>query len=131
MPRQLSPQQFVAVSSLPAAERYSHFVKRVADTEEVWGLRGCEGWVGVGDDQGNEGIPFWPHPEYATACASGAWAGNEAASVDVHDFVDTWLVNMEAQGVGVAIFPTPGLKGYLVSASQLRADIQAELGRIE
>ena len=104
-----------------------HFVKRIADTESVWGLRDEAGRVGVCDDHGNQGIPFWPHSEYATACATGEWTGYEAKALGVREFIDTWLPKLDQQGVAVAVFPTFDLSGVFVPALQLKAAIEDEL----
>ncbi len=40
-----------AVLALPREERYAHFVKRVADTEQVWGLYN-NGWASAATDDG-------------------------------------------------------------------------------
>ncbi len=39
----INPEQVEAVLKLPAKERYGHFIKRVADFEEAWGLRCAAG----------------------------------------------------------------------------------------
>lgn len=128
---ELSPQQFAAVSELDGPERYTHFVSRVADWQTVWGLRSEEGWVMVADDCGNSALPFWPHPEYAAICATGEWAGNVPTPVSIHDFVEQWLPKMSADGVAVAVFPTPALRGVIVLAQLLEANIRNELSQIE
>ena len=127
----LPPQQFEAVSALPGPARYKHFVSRVADWQYVWGLRNESGWVAAGDDIGNSGFPVWPHPDYATACASGEWGGNVPTPIEVHEFIDNWLPNMADKGVLVAVFPTPLLRGVMVTAVQLQDHIHAELSQIE
>jgi hypothetical protein len=40
----LHPKQIEAVVALPGSERYSHFIKQVADSREVWGLF-KDGWA--------------------------------------------------------------------------------------
>lgn len=127
----LKSQQFESVSSLPGAERYAHFVKRVADFSLLWGLRGDSGWVSVADDEGKSGIPFWPHPQYAQACAHGEWAGNSPEPIEVHEFVEEWVPSMAADDVSIAVFPTPAMKGVFVAAEFLARDLRNELSRIE
>jgi hypothetical protein len=127
----LTEKEFDAISCLDGPDRYSHFVKRVSDWQRVWGLKNESGWVTAGDDNGNNGIPFWPHPDYASACATGEWSGNHPASIEVHEFVDSWLPNMEKDGVQVTVFPTASLKGVMVHAAQLQADLSEELEQYE
>lgn len=127
----LTRQQFQAVSALPSLQRYRHFIGRVSDWQLVWGLRNEGGWVTASDSNGNSVAPFWPHPDYAIACAVGEWAGNSPASIDVHHFLSRWLPGMEKDGMLAAVFPTPTMQGIVVSPRQLQRDIEEELSCLE
>jgi hypothetical protein len=127
----LTKTEFEAICALEGPQRYEHFIKRVADWESVWGLRDEEGWVAAGDDEGNSGFPVWPHPDFAAACAIEEWADNQPAPIDVHEFVEDWLPNMAEENVTIAVFPTPALRGVMVSASELQEHLLAELSNYE
>jgi hypothetical protein len=130
-PYVLSLEQFAAVSALPGPQRYKHFVSRVADWQAVWGLRNKDGWVSAGDDSGKPVLPFWPHPDYATACATGEWADTSPSSIEIHEFIENWLPSMSAVSVLVAVFPTTTLRDVTVPARQLEDQIRDELSQIE
>jgi hypothetical protein len=123
--------EFDAVLHLGADERFAHFLKRVADWETVWGLRDDAGWVAAADSHGNSSFPVWPHPRYALACADNEWAGNAPAAIDVHEFVEEWLPAMASDAVSLAVFPTPGLRGVIVSAGELAAALRQALAEYE
>ena len=125
----LSPQQVDAVLRLDGPERYRHFIKQVADRDEVWGLYD-DGWAMAGTDSGEQVLPFWPAPEYATACAAGAWDGYTPRRLTLDEFFDL-LDNLEDDGVLPGVFATPGDKGVTPSHEQLRADLDAELEQYE
>ncbi|HZW14029.1 MAG TPA: DUF2750 domain-containing protein [Noviherbaspirillum sp.] len=127
----LTEKEFDSVTQLDGPARFKHFVSRVADWQKVWGLRSDSGWVSVGYDDGNSGFPVWPHPQYAAACATGEWAENRPASIDVHEFVESWLLNMTDDGVKVAVFPTPKMRGVFVEARGLQRMLQDELEQYE
>jgi hypothetical protein len=55
----LTSKEFEAVIKLPANIRYEYLIKKVADSEEVWGLYD-DGWAMSSDDKGRLLIPFWP-----------------------------------------------------------------------
>ena len=131
MSYKINDQEFAAVSRLPAKERYGHFIKRVADWQEVWGLRDDEGWVAVGDDEGRSCFPVWPHPRYAEALATGDWSIYRAAAIPLGEWLDDWLPGMEEDDVHVAVFPTPSLQGVVVSCAELRAHLEHELALYE
>jgi hypothetical protein len=123
----INAEQFEAVLKLPAKERYGHFVKRVADFEEAWGLYAPGGWATAGDEYETLHFPLWPHPEYAQACASGFWADSEPKPIPLHDLLNRLLPNLQREGTLVAVFPTPGGKGVPIPAGELAQHLEAEL----
>jgi hypothetical protein len=126
----VSEKEFEVVSRLPSEKRYSYFIKRVADSGQVWGLWN-DGWaMGVTDD-GKATLPLWPAAIYAESCAKEEWAPYSAKAMDVHDFIDGFLPRLIKDGVRVAIFDTPFEESILVSDDELIADLKEELEKIE
>ena len=97
----------------------------------MWGLRDETGWVAVADSEGHSSFPVWPHPRYAAACADHEWAGNAPAAIDVRELVEQWLPAMASDNVSLAVFPTPGLRGVIVSAAELAAVLRRALAEYE
>src|SRR5579884_1598964 len=126
MTRKLTDKEFAAVSALPGPKRYSHFVKQVADWEQVWSLRNVDGWVTSEDDNGRRTLPVWPHPRYAEACASNEWSGTAPASIVLTDWIEKWLPGMRADGLHVAVFPVSPEKSVVVSPDRLLHDLEIE-----
>ncbi|MDB4983053.1 MAG: hypothetical protein JWM82_3805 [Myxococcales bacterium] len=111
--------------------RYAHFISQVADWEYVWGLRGPDGWVTIADATEVPMFPVWPHEPYAKLLAAGLWANATPTSIEVHEWTMSFLPGLIEEGMKVAVFPTPAGKGVVVDASRLKADIEAELARLE
>ena len=130
-PYELSQQEHDAVTALAGPLRYQHFIGRSCDTQVLFSLRTDEGWVSACDDDGAEGLPLWPHPAYAMACATGEWEGSTPVEIDVYDFADDWLAGMAAGGVNAIMFPTAAMHGVLVAPAQLAADLKLELSRYD
>jgi hypothetical protein len=65
------------------------------------------------------------------ACANHEWAGNAPASIDVHEFVEESLPAMASDHVLLAGFPFPGLRGGIVSATELAALLRQALTACE
>jgi hypothetical protein len=66
----ISEKKRAAVLALPAPQRYSHFIKVVADQNCIWALyQGGWALMGTGDDI--EVFPVWPAQEYAALCVTG------------------------------------------------------------
>jgi hypothetical protein len=127
----LKSEELEALLKLPAPERYAYFVKRCADWEEVWCLRDDRGWVTAEDDQGRMLVPGWPHAEYARACAIDAWEGSEPVLIELDDWVEGWLSDLEIKGHMVSVFPLPAGSGVAVAPSRLRRDLEAEISLYE
>jgi hypothetical protein len=126
MAKRVNDREFAAVTALPAADRYSHFIRQVADWEEIWSLRNPGGWVLAGDDGGTQLVPVWPHARYAAACAVaawGSWEGAQPAAIPLDRWLDTWSPGLARDGRQVAVFPTPDGHGIPVSAERLRDDL--------
>jgi hypothetical protein len=76
----LSQPEIDAVSALPRDQRAKHFVKRVVDSQEVWGIQD-DGWVLAGTDRGSEVFQVWPFEEYASRCCVDEWASCTPTSI--------------------------------------------------
>jgi len=133
MPKEISDAEFRGVTALTGPERYSHFIRQVADFQNVWSLRTPAGWVSMGDDAGARSIPVWPHRRYAEAFATGDWSDAEAAPIEMADWMECWLPGMASDGVQVTVFPvvTQKIQGVMVPAQQLQRDLELELEQYE
>ena len=120
--KQIHDKEFAALTRMSASDRYSVFLDRVADWEEVWSLRSANGWCLVADASGVEVVPLWPQERFAIACAADD-GEEKAASISLEDLLDKWLPGMLKDGRQVAVFPVPGGDGTIVSPSRLRADL--------
>jgi hypothetical protein len=128
--KQIHDKEFAALTSMSAPDRYSVFIDRVADWEEVWSLRSASGWCLMVDDSGVEMIPVWPHERFATAFASNN-GQEQAAPIALHDWLDKWLPGMLKDGRQIAVFPVPSGHGIVVSPTRLMADLLAQCEGLE
>ncbi|MES2442999.1 MAG: DUF2750 domain-containing protein [Pseudomonadota bacterium] len=121
-----SEREIAAVLKLDAAARYDHFIKKVADTETLWGLW-RDGWALSADDEAGELLPVWPHRRYASLCATDEWTEFEARAIELDRWMGRWLPGLAAERKRVAVFPTPESKGPVVDPTRLEADLRSEL----
>ena len=131
MPRVINEKQFEHVSALPAPERYSHFIRQVADWQEVWSLRGDDGWVLLGDSEGREYFPVWPHARYAEAFATDSFAGTAPTAIPLDDWLERCLPGITSDGRAIAVFPVAPCRGVTVAPAQLQTDLERELQHYE
>lgn len=117
--------------SLSPERRYLHFVRRVADMEELWALRSPEGWVVAGSPGPIEAIPVWPHAQYAADCAREQWIGSVPASITLGDWLGKWTPGLIRDSRLVAVFPSVENEGVIVSPARLQQDLETELQNYE
>ena len=121
----VSPKQMEAVLALPGIKRFEHFIKVIADWQEVWGLY-QDGWALAAAD-GTTVFPLWPAKEYAQVCAANEWAGYEPRSISLSDLTEILLPKLKLDGVLPGVFFTPTSKGVTPSVDELKSALEAEL----
>ena len=119
--------EFTSVLGLPAPRRYEYFVKRAASHGQLWGLRGDWGWVIAEDDERNQHFPVWPHQRFAQAVATEQWSDGVPDAIDIDEWVEGWLPDLDRDGLRVAVFQTPDDQGVTVSPQRLKSDLDAAL----
>lgn len=122
----LSSKQIAAVIALQGKARYEHFIKVVADWQEVWGLY-QNGWALAGADDGTTVFPLWPAREYAQLCAEGEWVGYEPRAIPLNELMDELLPKLKTDGLLPGVFYTPANKGVTPSVDEFKSAIEAEL----
>jgi hypothetical protein len=127
---EMHKKEFESVSSLPAGKRYSYFIKKVADFEEIWSLWSEGGWA-LASDNGHQLVPIWPHEQFALSCASKGWAGYEPKKIELTVWMSRWISGLIRDQRSVVVFPTIFEKGIVVSPERLREDLEAEISLYE
>ncbi len=126
----LSANQIESVLFLSGEERYKHFVKRVADTELVWGLFN-DGWALAATDDGRHVFPMWPARQYAVVCAIEEWQGYKPREFSVEELVNELFPRFMTDGTLPGIFYTPKDKGVTPPLDLLAQDISDELQKYD
>lgn len=115
----------------PGEKRYEYFVKKVADSEEVFGLADDEGWAMLGDDEDADIIPLFPYAEFAEAFRQAAdFQEFKVESIDLNELLE-WLDDMENDGMLVAVLPNTQFNGAVVEPSHLKKDLLQELEKYD
>lgn len=129
--KKLGQTQINAVVTLPGPKRYAHFIKRVADEKRVWGLY-SDGWALAGLNETEQTVfPVWPAKDYAELCIVGDWQGYEPRSIDLYEFMEDFIPDLEKQGILPCIFYLSNNQGVTPSIAQLLDDLNTELNRYE
>jgi hypothetical protein len=122
----VNPKQMEAVLALPGVKRFEHFIKVIADWQEVWGLY-QDGWALAAADDGTPVFPLWPAKEYAQVCAVNEWKGYEPRSIGLSDFREVLLPKLKLDGVLPGVSFTPTSKGVTPSVDELKLALETEL----
>ena len=125
----MHPEKLRQVIQLPAQQRYGYFVRKVADTQAVWGL--CQAGWATAQAGGTVAIPFWPEADFAQACASGDWAGYQPRAIALGDFLNKWLPGMASNGQLASVFPVSQGSASIVAPADLLSDLRDETRQYE
>ena len=126
----VSPQKLVAVTALPAAQRYLHFIKEIAASGAVCGLCRGDRWVMTTTEDEIAVFLLWP----AGKCAQEfrdmsanyvytAWYQYEPRFIELKDFTQNLLPLLKEQDILPGIFFTPFENGITPSVDELLSDI--------
>jgi hypothetical protein len=122
----ITAREMEAVLALPGEKRYEYFIKRIADTETIWGLY-RDGWALAANDKGAQVFPMWPAREYAALCAVDEWEGYEPRDFSIEDLMDELIPRFRTDGTLPGIFYTPKDKGVTPPIEVFERDILEEL----
>ncbi|MBB5368806.1 MULTISPECIES: DUF2750 domain-containing protein [unclassified Janthinobacterium] len=121
----MHPEKIRQVTQLPVQQRYAYCVRKVADTQEVWGLYDA-GWA-TAEAGGKVSIPFWPEAAFAQACATGDWEHFQPCAIALDDFLNKWLPGMASNDQLASVFPVPHGSASIAAPADLLADLRDEV----
>ena len=129
MTYRLSQEQFDRAWTLPGEQRYQYFLSEIGDFQEVWTLKGPGGFVLFATHEIAQCrcLPFWPHPDHASALAVDVWADCAPERIDLKSFVVSWLPGMKRDNLKVAVFPTPLGTSIIVEPEMLMEELNGRL----
>jgi hypothetical protein len=126
----MHPDKLKNVLNLSPQNRYGYFIRKVADTEQVWLLQEDGKYVTLGDREEQVTIPVFPEREFADLLSTDDWQGCVAIAMEVHDFID-WLEQLEEEGIQISGFPMHDLNAVVVNAEEMKNHLLYELQQYE
>jgi hypothetical protein len=72
------------------------FVRRVLETQIVWGLRSIDGWANCPSNHNHDVdvLLFWSDEPYAKRLAVAEWSAYVPTPITLDSFIDDWLRGM-------------------------------------
>ncbi len=126
MPYKILPKHFKATLELSNEDRYFHFIAKVVEYEELWGVKNEEGWFFSATAEGAEYFPVWPHPDYAEKVCKKNIPGYEPELIDLGTLMEHWLPGMAKDGVKLAIFPEMNWQAMMLDAEVVLEDLSEQ-----
>lgn len=113
------------VSSLSSTKRYDYFIKKVVDTEEIWGLYD-DGWDLVGDGTKTY-LPLWPFKEFANLYNNKDWSRYTPKVINIKYFLEKMIYELEENKIFICVFLTEKDFGICPEYNMLKSDLLNEL----
>jgi hypothetical protein len=123
----MSYSEVEKIFCLTEDRKYKYFFDKVAETEQVCGLKDKKGWITVKDGKGNTTMPVWPSYEFAKYCQENQWKETEIETIDLYEFLEYWLQGMKRDNCRVLIFADTGGGGISVDAEELKEELERYL----
>lgn len=130
MPYRMHPKQFESVLAMNSADRCNHFISRVADWEQLWGVKNENDWLFRQTDELIY-FPVWPHPEYAQKIANQNYDGYSAVEIQLDDFLNNWLPSFENKIIKVGVFPNKEWTMWIMEPMDIFDSLKDELSQYE
>ena len=96
------------------------FIARVRESGVFWGLRSDQGWAYCPSNHTDADVLlFWSEEAYARRLAVAEWAAYQAASINLDEFIDSWLRGMHQDGALAGVNFNADLAGVEVEPIEL------------
>ena len=127
----MNDQDIAQLLSSESEERYDFFLANLVEEKEVWILinDNNEFLKVFAQEEDFEYLPVWPNIELAKHYAKTG-AGLTPKSIALPDFIGKWVKGLKRDDLEVGIIPAPDGSIWVMSAEELKNDIQDELSNM-
>ena len=127
----MHPKQLENVFALTSKQRYEHFILKVCDWEELWILEdNNKDFLIITPQEDLAYLPVWPHADYALAFHE-IYPSLKPSRVELDGFLETWLPNLNNDGLKVGVLPNLGTTVWIIDPLDLKAELENELQQYE
>lgn len=121
-------------NSIIIKQRHERFIKKVCETEIVWGLENAEGFATTSsndfEDDNEEPlglICFWSERALAKGCAKYEWKDYEPVEIQLGEFIESWCIGMANDNLMVGSNFDQNMFGFEIDPLELVVDLDKEL----
>ena len=131
MSYRMHPKQLENVFALTSKQRYEHFILKVCDWEELWILEdNNKDFLIITPQEDLAYLPVWPHADYALAFHE-IYPSLKPSRVELDSFLETWLPNLNNDGLKVGVLPNLGTTVWIIDPLDLKEELENELKQYE
>ncbi|MDD5184091.1 MAG: DUF2750 domain-containing protein [Paludibacter sp.] len=123
----VNPKEIESVTSLVPIERYRYFLKKVADSEELYLLEYENGEYATSELDGNILIPLWSAKEFAELCRINGWGKCNIKEISLENFEDELIDIITESSYLINVFPVFEKTGFIVDVDEFALDLSDEL----
>jgi Protein of unknown function (DUF2750) len=117
------------VSVLKPIERYSYFIKKIADYEEVWTVVNLSGDYALSDIDDKIFISFWSAKEFISSNLKQGWEECIPKKLTFANLEDEVFDLIARENYLINVFPVNGKSGFIVDLDEFIRDLHEELER--
>jgi len=125
------PKEIERVSMLSPKERYNYFLKRVADSEELYSLKNNVNEFIVSELEGNLLFPMWSAKEFAEISLFGGWENHKIILLNLDDLEEEVFDLIAKRNYLLNIFPVKEKTGFIVDLDEFARDLSDELKKYQ
>ena len=126
----MNPNKLKSILNLSSEDRYGCFIRKVADTEDVWVIKEGDEFVTLGDNDEQVTIPVFTEKEFAELLLTDNWSNCTAETLEVHDYME-WLDKLQQENVKIAAFPNHDFNAVVVEPEEMKNHLLYELQQYE
>jgi hypothetical protein len=118
MPIKPTEDEIAAIQSMADEDLLEYFLFRIAETDEVCGLKDGPHWM-TREINTQQTLPVWPFKSFATLAAIDEWQHLKPVAESIEFFMYRILNKQIELGVSIEIMPRKTGAGCLISPQRL------------
>lgn len=119
------------ILKLEPYKRYGHFIRKIADFEELWTIVDENGDYAISTVDDKTLISFWPEEEFIVSNLNDEWSDCKALKLSLDDLADEVLPYVAEHNHLINVFPINGRSGFIVDLIEFSRDFTEELKKYE
>ncbi|PLK42111.1 DUF2750 domain-containing protein [Emticicia sp. TH156] len=123
----ITQKEIESVSKLAPFDRYTYFIKRVADFEKMYTIVDKAGYLAISEIDAKLLISLWSSQEYATLNITGEWEQYVVKEITLEEFEISYIDLIVENNYLINVFPVNSKAGFVVDVNEFARDISDEM----